>query len=96
MPDGERDTRLLAPDALLADWPTWRLPADEAARFLTGLRRRVDAPDTPRVRVYGPDARVLGAAHITAGELIPDRLLSPLEIEGARPSLEAALRSDTL
>lgn len=79
--ENERDAKLLPPDALLADWPEWRLPADEAARFLTGLRRRVDAPDAPRVRVYGPDARVLGAAHITAGELIPDRLLSPTEIE---------------
>jgi len=81
MAEAERDRLLLAPDVLLADWPEWRLPADEAARFLTGLRRRVDAPDAPRVRVYGPDARVLGAAHITAGELIPDRLLSPTEIQ---------------
>jgi tRNA pseudouridine55 synthase len=78
----ERDALLLPPDALLSDWPEWRLSADEAARFLTGLRRRVEAADMPRVRVYGPDARVLGAAHITAGELIPDRLLSPLEVQG--------------
>jgi tRNA pseudouridine55 synthase len=74
----ERDARLLPPD-----WPARRLSADEAARFLTGLRRRVDAPDAPRVRVYGPapDAHLLGAAHITGGELIPDRLLSPAEIQ---------------
>ena len=77
----ERDALLLAPDALLSDWPAWRLSADEAARFLTGLRRRVEAADAPHVRVYGPDARMLGAAHITAGELIPDRLLSPLEVQ---------------
>jgi tRNA pseudouridine55 synthase len=82
LPEAERDALLLPPDALLTDWPEWRLSADEAARFLTGLRRRVDAADMPRVRVYGPDARVLGAAHITAGELIPDRLLSPLEVQG--------------
>jgi tRNA pseudouridine55 synthase len=81
LPAEQRDALLLPPDVLLADWPEWRLPAAEAARFLTGLRRRVDAPDAPRVRVYGPDHRVLGAAHITAGELIPDRLLSPLEVE---------------
>jgi GTP-binding protein len=37
------------------------------------------------VRVYGPDPRAfLGAAHITAGELIADRLLSPLEVQAAR------------
>jgi tRNA pseudouridine55 synthase len=73
---------LLAPDVLMAHWPAWRLAGDEAARFLTGLRRRVDAADAPQVRVYGPDAgALLGAAHITAGELIPDRLLSPAEVQ---------------
>lgn len=78
----ERDGWLLPPDVLLAEWPAWRLSADEAARFLTGLRRRVDAPDAQRVRVYGPEpCTLLGAAHITAGELIPDRLLSPAEVQ---------------
>jgi tRNA pseudouridine55 synthase len=78
-----RDARLLPPDALLADWTALRLAADEAGRFLTGLRRRVDAPDNARVRVYGPEPKaLLGAAHIQAGELIPDRLLSPAELQG--------------
>jgi tRNA pseudouridine55 synthase len=82
MTDAERDAQLLPPDALLTDWPEWRLSEHEAARFLTGLRRRVNAPDCERIRVYGPATRaLLGAAHITAGELIPDRLLSPLEIQ---------------
>jgi tRNA pseudouridine55 synthase len=74
---------LLQPaDLLLADWPAVRLPDDEAGRFLTGLRRRVLLADAPAVRVYGSDPRAfLGAAHITAGELIPDRLLSPLEVQ---------------
>lgn len=106
LPQADRDRHLRAPDVLLADWPAWRLSADEASRFLTGLRRRVDAPDAPRVRVYGPEAEaLLGAAHITAGELIPDRLLSPAEVasleppralrrEGACLSLGADLRSD--
>jgi tRNA pseudouridine55 synthase len=80
--EAECDALLLPADALIADWPAWRLTADEAARFLTGLRRRIDAPDAPRVRVHGPQPQaLLGAAHITAGELIPDRLLSPIEIE---------------
>jgi tRNA pseudouridine55 synthase len=79
----QRDARLLPPDALLADWTALRLPADEAGRFLTGLRRRVDAPDSDHVRVYGPEPKaLLGAAHIQAGELIPDRLLSPVELQG--------------
>ena len=78
-----RDARLLPPDVLLADWTALRLAADEAGRFLTGLRRRVDAPDNLKVRVYGPEPKaLLGAAHICAGELIPDRLLSPAELQG--------------
>ncbi len=81
--EAERDAKLLPPDVLLADWTALRLAADEAGRFLTGLRRRVDAPDNARVRVYGPEPKaLLGAAHIAAGELIPDRLLSPAELQG--------------
>ena len=48
--DGERDARLRPADCLLADWPAVRLGADDAGRFLTGLRRRV-AGD-PAMRVY--------------------------------------------
>jgi tRNA pseudouridine55 synthase len=78
-----RDAVLLPPDILLTEWTALRLAADEAGRFLTGLRRRVEAPDNDRVRVYGPEPKaLLGAAHIRAGELIPDRLLSPAELQG--------------
>jgi len=81
--EGARGAALLPPDVLLADWTALRLAADEAGRFLTGLRRRVDAPDNERVRVYGPEPKaLLGAAHICAGELIADRLLSPAELQG--------------
>ncbi|HSI51276.1 MAG TPA: tRNA pseudouridine(55) synthase TruB [Ideonella sp.] len=91
-----RDARLQRPDTLLADWPALSLPDTEAARFLTGLRRRVALPDTPAVRVYGPQgaegplprflgpdcsAAFLGSGHILAGELIADRLLSPVEVQ---------------
>ena len=82
--EAEREARLLPADALLADWPVVRLRDDEAGRFLTGLRRRVALADAPRVRVYGPDEHAfLGSAHIIAGELIADRLLSPLEVQAA-------------
>ena len=81
-PEAERDALLLPPDALLAGWPEVRLPADEAGRFLTGLRRRVSLGDAPAVRVYGTNPTAfLGSAHIQAGELIADRLLSPLEVQ---------------
>jgi len=72
---------LLPADALLQAWPVVRLPDDEAGRFLSGLRRRVQLGDAPAVRVYGPQERAfLGSAHITSGELIADRLLSPVEV----------------
>ncbi|MDO9093475.1 MAG: tRNA pseudouridine(55) synthase TruB [Rubrivivax sp.] len=86
--EAERDALLQPPDVLLAGWPAVHLPDDEAGRFLTGLRRRVTLADAPAVRVYRrppepPDAprAFLGTAHITAGELIADRLLSPLEVQ---------------
>jgi len=62
------------------------LSADDAGRFLSGMRRRGSWPDADRVAVYGPDPRagyppiLLGTATIRAGELIPARLLSPTEI----------------
>jgi tRNA pseudouridine55 synthase len=82
-------------DTLLAASPAIRLDASEAGRFLTGLRRRVAAGDTPLVRVYGPSVETsdappalsfLGSAHVHAGELIPDRLLSPPEIMALAPT----------
>ena len=79
--EAEREALLLPADSLLAGWPEVRLPDDEAGRFLTGLRRRVLLADAPAVRVYAAHPRAfLGSAHITAGELIADRLLSPLEV----------------
>ena len=78
----ERDQLLLPPDVLVSAWPEVHLPDDEAGRFLCGLRRRVTLADAPAVRVYGTQpAAFLGTAHITAGELIADRLLSPLEVQ---------------
>ncbi|WP_395700860.1 tRNA pseudouridine(55) synthase TruB [Aquabacterium sp.] len=83
MTEPEREALLLPPDALLADWPRLVLAGDEASRFLTGLRRRVREADAPAVRVYGPlpDSAFLGTAHIEAGDLIADRLLSPPEVQ---------------
>lgn len=98
MDEAARDALLLPPDCLLADWPRVRLDGEEAARFLTGMRRRVAAADACAVRVYGPEpGAFLGSAHIAAGELIADRLLSPPEVQAliqaaapARPVAAAA------
>jgi tRNA pseudouridine55 synthase len=87
MSEAEREALLAPADSLLSDWPRISLDESEAGRFLTGLRRRVTAADAPQVRVYGPQTHAfLGSAHITAGELIADRLLSPLEVQGLLPS----------
>jgi len=69
-------------DVLLAGHAPVMLEAEDAGRFLSGLRRRGPWPDTDHVAVYGTQPRaLLGTAHVTAGELIPGRLLSPLEIQ---------------
>lgn len=79
--DAARLALLQSPDSLLGEWPEVALPQDEAGRFLTGMRRRVALADAAQVRVYGQLPRTfLGSAHITGGELIADRLLSPTEI----------------
>jgi tRNA pseudouridine55 synthase len=89
--EAERDAALLPADALLAEWPVVRLEADEAGRFLSGLRRRLPLADAPAVRVYGPeDQAFLGAGHVAAGELISTRLLSPREVQGLLNSPSAA------
>jgi len=90
--EGDREALLLPPDVLLADWPRIDLDAAEAARFLCGLRRRVELADQPAVRVYGPGrADFLGTAHLRGGELIAERLLSPAEVRAMpAPLAEAA------
>jgi len=89
MSEDERDAALMDADALLADWPVVRLDTEDAGRFLTGLRRRTALPDAANVRVYGPEPKAfLGGAHISAGELISTRLLSPVEVQGLLASPE--------
>jgi tRNA pseudouridine55 synthase len=79
----ERDALLQPADTLLADCPVVRLNDEDAGRFLSGVRRRTPLADAKQVRVYGPQSKAfLGSGHITAGELISTRLLSPLEVQG--------------
>jgi tRNA pseudouridine55 synthase len=78
----ERMQRLHPVDLLLADHTSVILDADNSARFSSGMRRRTALPDTAEVSVHGPTADVLlGSATIANGELIPQRLLNPQEIE---------------
>jgi tRNA pseudouridine55 synthase len=83
MTEAERDAVLQPADTLLADWPVVRLADEDAGRFLSGVRRRLPLADAAHVRVYGPQPKAfLGSGHVTAGELISTRLLSPLEVQG--------------
>lgn len=85
--EAARLQRLLPADALIAEQPVVRLDEEGAAQFLCGMRRRVDLPNTTRLRVYGPQPKAfLGSGHVTAGELIADRLLSPIEVAALMPA----------
>ena len=85
MSESAREACLLPPQSLVNGYPVVTLDADNAGRFLSGLRRRGEpgqwGVDAPLVQVYGSEpAAFLGSAHVTADELIPQRLLSPIEI----------------
>ena len=82
MDEAGRLACLMPVDALLGGHAAVTLAAEEAGRFLSGLRRRGNWPDAARIAVYGDRPRaLLGTAHVRAGELIPGRLLSPIEIQ---------------
>ena len=113
MTEEQRLACLLPVDALLDGHTVVTLDAENAGRFLSGVRRRGAWADCERVAVYGPsrlpspqpspagrgsegnqgvlpplppgkvrgEGSLLGTARIQGGELIPVRLLSPLEIE---------------
>jgi tRNA pseudouridine55 synthase len=79
---------------LLPDHQDVTLDDDNAGRFLSGLRRRGPWPDADQVRVFGQHPRaLLGTAHIRAGELIPTRLLSPIEIQQILETAPASLQA---
>jgi tRNA pseudouridine55 synthase len=87
---GERQARLLSVESLLPGHAQVTLGAEDAARFLSGLRRRGPWSDAEQVAVFGDAPRaLLGTAHVKAGELIPSRLLSPIEIQQILASEEA-------
>lgn len=82
MDEAQRLVQLQPAETLLAGHTAVTLAEQDAARFLTGLRRRGPWADDDAVAVYGerPQA-LLGVGRVVQGELIPARLLSPLEIQ---------------
>jgi tRNA pseudouridine55 synthase len=84
MTDVQRMACLLPVDALLSSHSQVILDSDNAGRFLSGMRRRGPWPDAEAVAVYSDEPRaLLGTGHVKAGELIPGRLLSPLEVQAS-------------
>ncbi|MGH8820378.1 MAG: tRNA pseudouridine(55) synthase TruB, partial [Rhodoferax sp.] len=82
MTESERAACLLPVESLLTGHVRITLDTTNAGRFLSGVRQRGDWPDAQQVTVYGEQPHaLLGTAHVKAGELIPGRLLSPLEIQ---------------
>jgi tRNA pseudouridine55 synthase len=84
----ERLAHLLPVDILLQGHTPVTLDEENAARFLSGVRRRGAWPNQAQAAVYGPApanhptaTTLLGSAHTAGGELIPGRLLSPIEIQ---------------
>ena len=78
----EQRLNALAPiDSLLDGFLPITLDNENTGRFLSGVRRRGDWPDTEQIVVYAAQPRaLLGTAHAKAGELIPSRLLNPDEV----------------
>lgn len=82
MNEEQRLACLLPVESLLEGHTRVMLDAENAGRFLSGVRRRGDWTDNEQIAVFGSDPHaLLGTAHVKAGELIPGRLLSPIEIE---------------
>ena len=98
MDEADRLACLRPVDALLDGFTRVTLDSDNAGRFLSGLRRRGDWPDCAQLAVYGPepDAALLGSAHSVAGELIPTRLLSPVEVSQCVAQHSAATQLESV
>lgn len=85
MSEDERLACLLPVESLLEGHRHVTLDAENAARFLNGVRRRgnwLPLIDGESVAVFGENPEVLlGTAQIIKDELVPGRLLSPQDIE---------------
>jgi tRNA pseudouridine55 synthase len=85
--ESERISRLQPIENLLPQHIRVTLNEQDSARFLSGLRRRGSWPDSDTVAVFAHDGQLLGSAHVKSGELIPTRLLSPIDIQQIQTSV---------
>jgi tRNA pseudouridine55 synthase len=95
MDDVGRLAALQPVDVLLPGYTEVELNKDSTDRFLNGVRRHGPWSDCDQVAVYGEHPRaLLGTASVQGGELIPGRLLSPIEIQQileSSPAIEPLL-----
>jgi tRNA pseudouridine55 synthase len=82
MDEAKRLGALLPVAVLLPGYTEVSLDSDSTGRFLSGVRRHGPWVDCDQVAVYGEHPRaLLGTAMVSGGELVPGRLLSPMEIQ---------------
>ena len=82
MDEAKRLGALLPVVVLLPGYTEVILDSDSTGRFLNGVRRHGPWVDCDQVAVYGEHPRaLLGTAVVHGGELVPGRLLSPIEIQ---------------
>jgi tRNA pseudouridine55 synthase len=82
MDEASRLAALQPVNVLLPGYTEVQLDKDSTDRFLNGVRRVGPWGDCDQVAVYGEHPRaLLGTAVVHGGELIPGRLLSPMEIQ---------------
>jgi tRNA pseudouridine55 synthase len=82
MDEVQRLAALQPVHVLLPGYTEVQLDKESTDRFLNGVRRRGPWVDCDQVAVYGEHPRaLLGTAVVLDGELIPGRLLSPMEIQ---------------
>jgi tRNA pseudouridine55 synthase len=82
MNESQRLATLQPVDVLLPGYTEVSLDNDSTGRFLNGVRRQGPWIDCDQVAVYGEHPRaLLGTAVVHGGELVPGRLLSPMEIQ---------------
>ena len=82
MDESDRLAALQPVDVLLPGYTEVCLDGENAGKFLSGVRRRGPWNDCDQVVVYGEHPRaLLGTAVVHDGELVPGRLLSPIEIQ---------------
>ena len=73
----DREAMLRPPDALLQTLPGVKLDGAEEARFMNGQRLAKRLQVRGRVKVYGPQGRLLGTAQVNErGVLAPERLIA--------------------